>query len=346
MSELDKALTAIQHREWEVLKSMWISHIPSFAIPGQAPANPPSDLVALSAVPSAIRADRARRLAQIAAEVDIETVKRIAAAAASHLSVAGVARQMRVFKRNKSGQVFADLKPHAEHVPGVREAVFSEALFLTHKAAHVLGAAEMSFTVGARTWSLADAYQSSLFAGKAIMSLCGVALLQVDGTTLLLDILPHGSKTNLKDQSAAYSAVAERIDHKGVWTVLQRVLRQTRCSLWPADAIKKLSLTDVQDFARQRNRIHYNNSAWILDDLNQFLTAGAFGTISNWGVGTGDIDFDRDDSSVVVAYYLLRTVLLLLTDLETQTGKITPELNVLRNSIAVTRHPFYYGTLI
>jgi hypothetical protein len=126
---------------------------------------------------------------------------------------------------------------------------------------------------------------------------------------------------------------------------VQRVLGVSVCTLWPKQAVNKLKIVDAKYFAKQRNDIHYNNLFWPLDDLYEFRTAGPFGAIEYWDISSADIDFDREDISIVIGYYVIRLVFILLSDLATYSNKLAPEIERIRSCIVQPRHPFYHATL-
>ena len=59
-------------------------------------------------------------------------------------------------------------------ISGIRSLALWEAIFLLHKAAHVLSAAELHAKIGVLTWSLSSAYQSCFFSAKSILNFVGI----------------------------------------------------------------------------------------------------------------------------------------------------------------------------
>jgi hypothetical protein len=341
--ELDKALWSVRGRDWDIIRSNWLNHIPFFSQGGQTPTAAVADVQGVGSILDDLARARAARYATVTEAVRKEFCKRSAKPKAD---LAAITSEIRKFETRKTNEVFAGVKPREESVPELRETVLLEAIFLAHKAAHVLGTAQMNVYLGIRTWSLCDAYQSALFAAKSLSSICGVAIAEVASRTLLIDLFPTAADGGTTDAESAFSLVGTRLDHASVWEITQRVLRITTCKVWPREAVTKLATVDKQNFAKQRNHVEYDNRGWIEDDLHRFVTSGPFGSILHWNTSNLDIDFSRKDISLVIGYYLLRLVLLLLMDLETKTGKITPELDVLRSTIKTLRHPLYNASLL
>src|SRR5262245_6242220 len=75
-------------------------------------------------------------------------------------------------------------------VEGLRQNSLWEAIFLFHKASHVMRAAQSHAIEGFRSWSLFDAYHGAYLAAKSTMAFLGVALSQLDGQWTLLDLFP------------------------------------------------------------------------------------------------------------------------------------------------------------
>jgi hypothetical protein len=336
------ALAALRPRNWDVIRNHWLNHIPPFGEPGTTPAQAVRDVPGLSDVANKLKTERAAFGAEIQRAIRAETI-RLGNAGEEAIRIALLDECW----RKKSQELLKTVRAQSEIVADLREAIFGEAVYLTHKAAHVLGAAEMSVQSGLRTWALSDSYQSALFSAKAVMSFCGIALAEVNNQQILIDLFPNGTEKGVTDLEAAFWSVGtRRLDHISVWKTMQRVLVIAKCPVWPASAVSKLRVVDAKDFGKQRNELQYDNCGWLLNDLHQFLTDGPFGQIRFWGVSNKDVDFDRSDISLVIGHYLLRLVLLLLIDIERNTGKIRREMTALRSSLEAVRHPLYAGALV
>ena len=75
-----------------------------------------------------------------------------------------------------------------EPIPGLREAVLHDAIYLLHKAAHVLGSALVHVSSGMCTWSLSSAYQAAYFAMNSVMRFLGVAVVEYESRHFLIDV--------------------------------------------------------------------------------------------------------------------------------------------------------------
>ncbi len=225
-----------------------------------------------------------------------------------------------------------------EELPGLREAVFSESLFLLHKARHVVGAAELHVRDGIQTWALANAYQGAFFAAKGIMGFLGVCFPEYNSKTIAIDLFPNPVTDANKYSYCAFHFIGDRLDHRPVWEVFQRLIAVSVVDVWPKHIVNKLKSIESKNFAKQRNHIHYRNNGWILNDLNDFQFTEDFGGLNSWRDG---LDFDRDDISLSVALSVLKLGLLLVQELEKSSAKLTPEIKLLSGCIEKGRHPIF-----
>lgn len=241
--------------------------------------------------------------------------------------------------------VYSALAPRREEVPGLRGSLFSEALKLAEKAFHVLGCAEGDAFEGNRSWSLCSAYQASLFASKSLLALCGIGFVEINGKTLVIDVFPDPVKAGEDYIEAAFSYVPGRFDHRAVWQLFQRLLAITVDAPWPKDAVDKLKAVEDKYFAKQRNDMQYRNTYWLFDDLFAFLKEGDFGRINYWNVSSEDLDFDRSDISMVVAFYVIKMNLALLNELGIASAKLRPQVDRFFKCCVPERHPIYHAIL-
>lgn len=326
------------------MRSGWLNIIPSFSDPGKPPEGSVSDVPGLGEIASRLAAERRDSEAVYKDAVEKERVK-ILHPCPPHprgFDHSAALKKLENFKKQKERDLRNRMLPKIGEVSAMREMILRESIFLLHKALHVLGVAEKNVDSGMRTWSLCDGYQAALFSAKALLGLCGVSVAEVDSRSLIIDIF---ADIDVRGNSIpSISFVKAVLDHKSIWQMLQRIFRVTKCALWPSDAVAKLQIGDVKRFARQRNEIHYSNSAWPLADLQQFLTEGAFGEIRFWDSSDEDL-VERSDISLVLGYYLVRMALAMLGDLEDLSAKLTPEMEVFRSSVQRDRHPLYYESL-
>src|ERR1700681_2902178 len=81
-----------------------------------------------------------------------------------------------------------DPKAVEQEIPGLRSGVLAEALFLLHKAANVLGSAQVHVARGLCSWSLSSAYYAAFFGMKAVLQFLGVAAIETGNQTYLVDV--------------------------------------------------------------------------------------------------------------------------------------------------------------
>jgi len=342
---LEFALDAVKARDWGAIRSHWLDHLPSFERPGQIPHPRVADVPGVTAIVAGLARENDRRRGVLKNAIAAEEIRLAQASQADPAILSTMPAEMEQFGEAKKDEVFVKNVQY-EKIEGIREAIFGEGMYLTHKAAHVLGVAEMAANQGVLTWSLSESYEASLLAAKALITFCGLFLCEVSGRTLLIDLFPGGTEDSMYEREAAFWLVGARLDHVSVWRLAQRALVKITKPVWPPTAVSKMRIVPVRNFGKQRNSLHYDNCSWILDDLHAFLVKGTFGEIKYWDENTGDYDFDRDDISLVVGHYLVRLVLVALTDIERRTAKIHGEMDVLRSTIEKVRHPLYYDTLI
>lgn len=229
-----------------------------------------------------------------------------------------------------------------EELLGLREAVFSESLFLLHKARHVVGAAEFHVRDGLQTWALANAYQGAFFAAKAILGFLGASFPEYNSRTIAIDLFPGPVARADQYLFCSLHYIGNRMEHRPIWDIFQRLLGVSIVEVWPKHIVNKLKSIESKNFALQRNHIHYRNNGWLLNDLNDFLFSDDFGDSNSWNRG---LDFDRDDISMAIALSVLKMGLLLVQDLEKSSAKLTPELQLFSNCVENGRHPIY-GNLL
>jgi hypothetical protein len=93
---------------------------------------------------------------------------------------------------------------YRDELPELRHAILREGIFLLHKAAHVLGAAECQAYQGAPTWSLSTGYQAAFFCMESILRLLGIAIIEVNNKTFTVDVWPEVGSSASKAEKRAY----------------------------------------------------------------------------------------------------------------------------------------------
>jgi hypothetical protein len=237
--------------------------------------------------------------------------------------------------------------------PGVREYVFREAVYLLHKAFHVTGCAENQAKKGYKTWSLADAYQASLFGAKAILYFCGIALAEFDNKAVLIDVFPKvedrqkRQKLKLKlldDPAIQFIKLNMKFEHRHVWAIFQRLLNVFDMSVWEDSYIRALKKLGGKDFAKQRNELNYKNEVWIFDDLHDLVVDPSFGSHPTTEIEKSLAYELESDFSINLSLAILRMGVLLLESVTALSNALKPELQMIKDRVTVARHPLYSVT--
>lgn len=231
------------------------------------------------------------------------------------------------------------------NLTGFRAALLHEAIYLLHKAANVLVASQQQVRGGLPTWSIATAYQSSFFSKEALLMLLGVAFVEVNNKTLLLDIWPEPEKSATKKAKALYKVGSEiqyvhhsRIEHHHRWAVLKRVLRTLRNSPINGKIINAIDDIDDKKFARQRNDLHYSN-AWYFKDMHSFFSPISYCRFQKDSELVDRLDPDNQDFTVVLAMILFSCASSLLSSLSTLAPLIAAEYELLNHASSYARMP-------
>jgi hypothetical protein len=221
-------------------------------------------------------------------------------------------------------------------ITGLHGAVLLDSLFLINKAVHVLSAAQIHIDVGMCSWSLSSAYQAAFFAMKASVALLGVTVAEVDSNTYVLDLCAESATARRTSKYTPPKIIrvmkTQRVEHRQYWGLFLRTLRVSPlpASVLPDEVQAALTALAISDFASQRNTLHYGNTSWIFNDLQQMVAQDDFAIdVAAIRDGTA-LDVDRTDFSVVLAISLVCLGYRLLADLATVSNAIGNELALLR----------------
>ncbi len=237
-------------------------------------------------------------------------------------------------------------KEHYYVIPGIHNLVFQESIYLFYKALNVLRSTQCELGGGFKTWSISNAYQSSFFALKSLLNLLGVHITRIDSKDLLIDLLPDykglGKKeiSNRRLEFECQLQITKQLEHWELWTLLQRVLNVFQCSLINVNVIAFLCRISPKDFAKQRNKIIYFNTAWLFDDLKQCIIDPNF--------GIRQIDFDDnlasdEDFSLIISFVLLKTCYNLLKNIAEISPRFWIELGIVDQIISQDNNDRYNG---
>ena len=161
-------------------------------------------------------------------------------------------------------------------ISGARSGVLHEAYYLLHKAIYVQITCAQSVRAGLHTWAVVDAYQASLFALSSLMCFLGITIERDGSDFILIDVWGASSpdeirKQGLRGEGEVYQFVRfKTLDHFHKWALLKRMLR-TLDGNFPLIVLLSEAINgrDDKDFARHRNRVHYDSDGWLASDLLQ-----------------------------------------------------------------------------
>lgn len=281
----EKALTYLKKRSWDNICEKWQSHIPIIDPPGSQPSEFVSNYYGFSSV---------------------------------------------IHKIDESNIL-------SQEVPGLRELHLWEAIHLLHKASHIISAAELHATRGILTWALSSSYHGALFCAEVVIKFLGVGFPEVreegrlNNKPILIDFWPEPEKLpsrqkKLRTQQTNkinFFILNNRIDHRNIWSIFNRLLCVTDVgeNIWPANLIKALKKLKINEFARQRNSIHYHHHEWIFDDLHDFLLDKDFGILKIDISDALTYSIDNKQYSVILCFSLFRMAVALfysISDLSNQ----------------------------
>ncbi len=236
-----------------------------------------------------------------------------------------------------------------EEMPGLREYVFREGVYLLHKAFHVTGCAENGVKRGYKTWAINDAYQASLFGAKAILCFCGIALAELNSKAVLVDIWPKEHDTNKRrrqklrlpaDPAIQFTRLNMKFEHRHVWAIFQRLLNVFDMGVWQDTYVRALSRVEVRDFAKQRNDLHYKNYWWLFDDLHEFVIDPSFGVHAT-NMEESLVYSSESDFSLCLSLAILRMAVLLFEDICGSTNALNSEIRIIKDKLVIEQHPLY-----
>lgn len=155
------------------------------------------------------------------------------------------------------------------YVPGVREAIFREAIILARKLIYCWSIAKISAADGRQTWTAIAAYEASFYGAKAFCYLHGFASLGRD-SKLYLNAF-HETEFKKKKQKIIELDLEiynlhSRLEHSTLWSITERLLNTTVFEP-PLGALQSdMKEIDWQKFSHFRNQIMYAGGFWPLID--------------------------------------------------------------------------------
>ncbi len=303
----DSVLDEIKRRDWDKIKHEWLRFIPMIQIPGSHPIENIEELSEFNIIASDIIAN--------------------------------------------------GFIPQNEEITSIKLTLFWEATYLLHRASHVLSSTENLISLGIKTWALSNAYQSALFSAKAIINFLGVSFPSYENKPFLIDVWPPPlSSYNRQSHSQNYSyaginffylGLGGEVQHRHIWSALQRILRVSRIDIIPTELIKYILKLKINEYARQRNYLHYQNKEWLFDDLYNYNFDPLFGIRSKDFYKALQFKDIRSDFSIILAQALLKFAVTLFNSIAVETNKLEKEKNLLMSSIQDSFfHPVYVQNML
>jgi hypothetical protein len=165
-------------------------------------------------------------------------------------------------------------------VSGLRPNTLWESVFLFHKCAHTNLAAQRLAYEGMHSWCLFNAYHSAYLGARGIASLFGVALPNLKGNQVGIDLFPEPEK---KKSTRALGAPQFQeflivrlplLDQRHLWETFQRVLRMTHQECLDARLRDELLDLSYEAITPPRNHFLYKAHFWPLGDLTGDAAVG------------------------------------------------------------------------
>jgi HEPN domain-containing protein len=241
-------------------------------------------------------------------------------------------------------QINTSEKEHFYIINGIHNLIFQEAVYLFYKALNVLRATQCELEDGFKTWSIANAYQSSFFSIKSLLNILGVHISRIDSKDLLIDIFPDYKKLSRKEIERRKSAfecqvqLTKQMEHWELWALLQRVLNIFKCPIINDQIVSFIYNVEPKDFARQRNKVIYYNTSWLFNDLKECIVDPNF--------CIRKIDYREshtydDDFSLIISFVLLKICYDLFKNISTISRRLQLEIEIIDQIILKDNHNRY-----
>ncbi|MGE4397371.1 MAG: hypothetical protein AB7D34_08020 [Sulfurimonas sp.] len=167
---------------------------------------------------------------------------------------------------------FNDDSETIENISLLHNNIYYQSTFLMHKALYALTISEQQAYTGSLTWSLTEAYQSSIFTAKSILGLLGITHIQHKNETYLIDLWSENKSNNI----AIHKIGRIKLEHRHIWMIFFEVCKKINITIFHK-SFTKLAQIDYKNISKQRNHIFYENYGWLYDDLNQVTVDENFG---------------------------------------------------------------------
>lgn len=223
----------------------------------------------------------------------------------------------------------------SEDIEGVRRNALWEAVFLFHKCSHANLAAQRLGQLGMHSWCMFNGYHSAYLGAKGVMTLLGLALANVSGKQIAIDLFPEALKPP-KKKNAAHPQMSPKfqeflvirlplLDQRYLWEAFQRVLRQSHVKCWDMTIRKELVSVDYEKVTPPRNHFLYQARFWPLDDL---IFDAKFEEMNSL-IGT-DLDTGEQGFLLRLSFCVYRLFEQLMQDLAQHSAVIKTQLDASR----------------
>ncbi len=153
-------------------------------------------------------------------------------------------------------------------MPGVREAIFREAILLIRKFIYCGALLPTLSGAGKNTWTAVAAYEASFYGAKAFCYLLGFANLG-KSSNIYLDAFFETERRVGKEKVTFYETLRvhklqERFTHVMLWGLTERLLDTTKFEGELREFQIQLKITDWDKFTGFRNSVFYDGAFWPL----------------------------------------------------------------------------------
>ena len=159
-------------------------------------------------------------------------------------------------------------------IAGLRTIALWEAVFLFHKCSHTNLAAQRLGRQGMHSWCLFNGYHSAYLGARGIMALLGVALPDLKGRQVAIDLCPEPVKKKKTNRPLGSPQFQEfiivplpHLDQRDLWQAFQRVIRVSRAACWDIGLRTELLGVSHERISPPRNHFLYKAHYWPLGDL-------------------------------------------------------------------------------
>lgn len=231
-------------------------------------------------------------------------------------------------------------------VPGLPQLLYRLSVFGLHRAARVVSGAELHVAAGLPTWSVSSAYQGAFFSALGVLGLLGIGLFESLNRQVVVDVFQNASASRGASPPLFIRVGVPKADHLLVWGLFLRTIRSLTV---PEETVPRrtknlLGALKAKEFARPRNQLHYRSNHWPLGDLQQALVVKEFGVLP-WSalIDSAELDPDREDFALFVAFAILRLGAGLLEDLGRTSEIAAREWGSFRSCLARELHPLQFS---